>query len=361
MKRTFEIDSARRNRNEFPNPANFMLRNKGAYNPYVEDPIVDAYPYFPNPPDPAFVFQVASTPTSVILPATASTRDNQYISSIMENVTTAEFSRITFYDGALRTATVDPAFTGPIVGNVFRIRKDIPTFAGNVVAVTIGGNTITFPIGASPVDNFYNNHYVWISDIAVGTYGEFHRILSYDGATRVATVQGTFQAGTIAGTGFEILVISRDNNFQLKNHNHRTANRAISYEIELLSISIPNSLIYTSYGGRLLDYRYISVEFRSLSNHSTDHSISNISHSHNITFIAMVDDNAIPTTAPFYVLNGNGCKKRTHMDFNSGFLLHIRLPDGSTFETTPDLLSPYAPNPFLQITCVISAEEVCSD
>lgn len=56
-------------------------------------------------------------------------------------------------------------------------------------------NTITLDSSASAVDDYYNNLFIGIvgeSVLGGGGYGEFYRIIDYDGATKTATIDGTW-------------------------------------------------------------------------------------------------------------------------------------------------------------------------
>ncbi|HSB85601.1 MAG TPA: hypothetical protein VLD86_04800, partial [Ilumatobacteraceae bacterium] len=99
-------------------------------------------------------------------------------------------------------------------------------------------STITLAAGASSVNNFYNNNYVRITG-GTGEVNETHKILDYNGATRVATIQGTWTTTPDNTTGYQVVIgdkfLEADVDFQLVNPNDGSSKVFINDIIDAIS------------------------------------------------------------------------------------------------------------------------------
>lgn len=132
-------------------------------------------------------------------------------------------------------------------------------------------------------------------------------------------------------------------------------NQVVCYDIILLSITIPNVPLIT--GSTIAFYPYVYIE---LSNDtSPSRAASGIIYSNNpnskrALFIAPIPQVANPTLGTFVTLTCN-MKQTIKFKPNDNLLFRVFLPNGQLLQTLlPDILSPYNPDPRLQIEAVFS-------
>lgn len=244
---------------------------------------------------------------------------------------------ITNWDQATQTGTVTPGWTEVIAGT-------------------------TSPAGGDTFDIIQLNP------------NNYRLIKEYNTTTRTGTVNRPFSyTNTISNNNvyavgstdtYDILQFSIDNYHALDFSESIIAQQGgMCNDITLISLAIPNRTIKTGYGGTILDYPYVYVEFRGIQNSSgmiyaLDSNNKNISK--NMLFIASVI-NVYRLGTKFAVLDGNGMVQDVKFSMNDAFLFSVYLPNGELliFDEN-DSVSPSTPNPMLQITAVFGVRRVVS-
>ena len=149
--RYLDIDSTHRNRNNYPNPNNFVIPmlypSRTSNSNSAIDPVSLALPFHSPldstlvPPIPAGVYDtsaISAGPTEAVLDLRETEIDNFYVGAILQIGT--EYRTIVSYDGTTKIATIDSAFAAyPVTiaaGVAYLTRKGIPVYSGNVTGVT---------------------------------------------------------------------------------------------------------------------------------------------------------------------------------------------------------------------------------
>lgn len=139
-------------------------------------------------------------------------------------------------------------------------------------------------------------------------------------------------------------------------------NQTVCYNVSLLNITLPNVPLIT--GSRIAFYPYVYIELSNVtspSKSSTSIIYSNNPNSKRALFIAPISQIRNPNLGTFITL-------WTRMDQtikfkpNDNLEFRVFLPNGKLFQTLlPDVLSPYGPDPRLQINATFSITRVASD
>lgn len=353
-----DIDSTYRNRNNYPNPNNFVIpitypgRNSTAAT--AIDPIVDAIPYTASSlPPGSNVTQAGSTTTVIVLGVNETDIDNFYVNVVLE--ISGEFRTISSYDGTTKTATVTVAYSGPPgAGVVYYTRKIQPFFVGTVAAVP-APTTTTFALAGGPslINNIYSNSYVRFTS-GVNS-GLVFLISSYVGLTNVVTLSSPMPNPPGAGDALELDSFSRDNASTLVYAGTvSNAGQNAYYEIELCWLSVPNLILGVGYGGELDRYPYVYVslynEGRRLYNQPM---FSNNPNSTLALFKVPVNEYFGDTS--FLTLKDSKTKQVVRFETNQDIRFTITLPDGTVVEyAEPDTVSPLEPNPFTQVNALFA-------
>lgn len=354
-----DIDSTYRNRNNYPNPNNFVIPitypGRDSSSSTAIDPIVDAIPFTASINSPGVnVTQVGSTTTNIVLGTGETNIDNFYVNAILE--ISGEFRTIASYNGTTLTAVVTTPFTSaPIAGTVYYTRKTQPFFVGTVdstPAPTL--NTFTLSSGSpSIITNSYvrftsgpNNNLIFL-------------IASYNNTTNVVTLSSPMPNVPNVGDSLELDSFSRDNASTLVYSGtvNNTSQNAY-YEIELCWLSVPNMILGVGYGGALDRYPYVYVslynEGRRLYNQPM---FSNNPNSTLALFKVPINEYFGDTS--FLTLKDSKTKQVVRFETNSDIRFTITLPDGTIVEySDPDTLSPLTPNPFTQVNALFALRKL---
>lgn len=362
--RYIEINSAYRDRTQYPFPAEFVIplaqsgQKTNSLTAY--DPILDAYPFYPSDPLVPGILQAGTNPTTAVLDATASGIDNWYINDYLEQVgMPSVFSKIIFYNGGTKTATLETPIPGLAAGQPFRLRRSIPPVEQGVLA---GGTltTFTLPPTSSTIDNYYLGMYIWITSGAAA--GNVRRITSYVGATKIGSVTVPFTASPAALDTYEILQFTRDNFCPLNYSGSLVSQQEmVCYEVECISLILPNTLLYSGVGGRIAFYPYVYLEFENLS--AAGGHLKNIIYSNNpnatrVLFRCPIDDTQQPLNSTFVKIDSDGMKQTVKFKPNDNFFFRVTLPSGELFKTRPDNFSPLPPDPSIQISACFAIRRI---
>jgi hypothetical protein len=250
---------------------------------------------------------------------------------------------------------------------------------------TIGNNVVYFDPSIAPYDdNIWNGKYVYIrpqsySFTDAPSSKNLYKINKYWGgnpgpkvpppSTNPATFPGapysavldkTLEIDATAGKTFEILNFSYDNFAPLCYMGSTVSqNELVCYEIELVSIVLPNVVLKA--GSRISFYPFIYVQFgtyNSSMNHSNCSIYSNNPDSNKALFICPTTDVSNPLTTQFIKLNSQGVQT-VKFKPNDNMIFSVFLPNGELFlPILSDNFSPQAPNPLLQIEAVFSIKRL---
>lgn len=367
-----DVDSTYRNRNNYPNPNDFVIpinfpgRNNSSFNPV--DPVSDALPYtassLPIGSNKTNPFGTLTT-TNISLDLAETNIPNFYINSYLQLMTSnpTTFTKIVSYDGITKIATVSPALPNPPVGNeIYYTRKVAPFYLGAVLA---GATTTTFQINPagnpSNISGIYVNNYVRFT--SGSNNGKTFLISAYNGSTKMITVSTPMSSAPGVGDTFELDTYSRDNASTLSiNSNHPSTNTVNNYyELELLWLSMPNQLLNVGYGGTIDNYPYVYVEFYNEGKNQTNQIFfSNNPHTSKSIFKVPIDQ--YNGTTSFFTFVNCKTKHVIRIEPDQDLRFRITLPDGTIVQyNLPDTVSPNAPDPRIQVGALFAMRKATTN
>jgi hypothetical protein len=187
----------------------------------------------------------------------------------------------------------------------------------------------------------------------------YHLITTYNTSTRTGTISpgfsytlwnGSTVSYSVGTATFNILNFKRDNYYPLDYADSSVSQQqAVCYEIELISLVLPRVPVVSWYGGTILDYPYVYVEFKSMSQGTSAYDFpSNNPNARNAMFRAMMIYDI--QEAKFITLDGHEMRQTLKFKWNDSFLFSVYLPNGELFLTDSDTSTPDEPNPLLQIS-----------
>lgn len=323
------------------------------------------------------------------LAAAASAIDSFYVGMTLVDTTTGEARVVATYNGGAQTGTVtanwgagagtDSYYIINPVAPYAEERRIVSYYAENGTFTAHGGaatNTFTLDNQASNTDNFYVG--LIITDT---TTGETREVATYNGTTRSGTVTTNWGAGaandlfvfrsatlsapfsgTVQGVyAYEIEQFTRDNSVPFTYTGSLVSQQqSVCYEIELLNLVIPNTLLQS--GSRAVFYPYLYVELQSVSSSSSGSNgliYSNNPNANKMLFRAVVDDNAGALISPFIKIDGDGMVQTIKFKPNDALRFAVYIPNGSLFETSiTDTTSPTRPDPLVQISALFSLKRL---
>lgn len=356
--RYMEFDSTYRNRNLYPNPAQFVVQwaptNTIANGTQAEDPVATSYPYYPVPP--TVVTFAGGTAALPKLDANASTVTNAYINSYLYDITINEYRQIVYYDGTTQVAYLDTPFSGAwAAADSYNIRQTPPMETALVSGVNSVTSIILAPT-ASSVTDYYKGFFLYM--VTGAAIYEARIITAYDGATKTATVVA-FSALPVIGDTYQILPFTRDNYSNLNYTGSVVSqNEVVCYEVRLLRLSIPNVDLWTGYGNRASFYPYLYVELATTSSPNTSIIYSNNPNSYKALFTVPMVDDKLPDRTAFLHNEAEKMIQTVKFKPNDNFQFSVYLPDRQLFRTQPDTMSPLPPNPLLQINALFQIRKI---
>lgn len=257
---------------------------------------------------------------------------------------------------------------------------------GTITAVNGSLTVITLDSNASSLDNEYKDCILTNLDVTVGTPNFPYRsakIISYNGSTKQVTLDspltGTIVSNTwfirtcilstpfvplpVRGNQYEIELFSRDNyNPFVYTGSIVSSQEVVCYEVELLNLCLPNTLLSSSRGGRAIFYPYLYVELEQISSAGTISKniiYSNNPHSGKALFRAVVDDTTAIVASPFIKIDGDGMVHTVKFKPNDAFRFSVYHSNGEplTFEID-DHYSPTVINPLCQISACFAFKRI---
>ena len=255
-KRYLDISSLYRDRLLYPNVCDFVVRlntNSAVTSATAQDPVLLAFPYETD------LLQGGSTFTQINLSVEASSIVDYYKNSYIEIF--GFFRKIIAYDPSLKTVTVDVAFPAAYLAlTPYTIRYELPQERDFTSAASPALNQIVLHAGASSIDNFYKDKWVFIAGATPPTSYIWRRVKSYNGTTKVATVSESFRTTIGAGQVYEILSFSSDNAQSLKYQGTEVGtNNARCMQLNLVNLIVPNLPVANDYQGTLQNYPFVYV------------------------------------------------------------------------------------------------------
>ena len=240
-------------------------------------------------------------------------------------------------DGVGLTVTINTVLVGVVVlftvvtpGHFYKV--------GDVVTITGGGNNCTFTFTAAVLQN-----------LAAGTDWYIHSGYCADPFnTPMNTQRYWIQPFQYDSAG----------NFSPAAGSGCAQQQQVCYEIEVVSLVLPNATICGYQGGQIAFYPYVYVGLRSpnTTGGAQPHIIqSNNPNAINTQFVCDIDDVNNPLTTPFVKIDGNGMKQTIKFSPYSNLELTVKLPNGDIFDTCePNVLPPNPPNPFSNLSVVFA-------
>ena len=357
-----DIDSTYRDRLRYPKVGDFSLQinSKPTDSPLVaQDPVILAFPF-----ETGLLQAVAAGPPVVYQLSTSSSNvNNYYINQYLE--VGGLFAKIIAYNGATKNATLD-MYIGGAGNDTYTIRKQLPyPLVGSVVGppstpqdyqdvTTV--NSVTFEqvklgAAASVRQGEYNNKYIFFNGVTAATPAVpgtvippsgyiWRRITNYmitGAAEKVVTVYPPLPAIVQAGTVYEIMDFSYDNNKPLIYSGTSVFGNAVCEKLRLLNLIVPVLPIEGSNGGTILNYPYVYVSLYSESSKTWNAPLEgNNPLAKNSLFKVPITFNS--NYADIWVtLQGSLMQQNISFRENDNLHITIYLPDGTilNFDPTP--------------------------
>lgn len=315
------------------------------------------------------------------IPVATGTIADYFQSSVQLQSSASNISDI--YSGSflriVQTNYTGPNSTGPYSSPLSPYNQEIRInkyIAGDGLISSVNGNIVTLnPTTSSSTDNYYVGGILTDSTkstgaLVTGYVGSTHQATLYSsiGASigdawtmRTAVLQQQFTASPyLSATGllnknYEVEMFSRDNaNPFVYNGSLVTTEQMVCYEVELLNLTLPNTVLASGRGGRAIFYPYLYVELQQVSAAGNNNNIlySNNPNSHKMLFRAVVDDTPIPVISPFIKIDGDGMTHTIKFKPTDSFRFSVHHPNnGELFRTViQDYYSPTEVNPLAQIS-----------
>ena len=173
-------------------------------------------------------------------------------------------------------------------------------------------------------------------------------------------IQGALQlSNSITGNWIQLLTFDRDNEYPL-NYTGSTVsqNQMVCYEVELISLILPNLPLDNTIGGLIAFYPYLYVELSNKTSPSSGNRgilYSNNPNANRALFRVAIDDTPTPTISKFIKVDGDGAVQTIKFKPNDNLYLRVYLQNGVLFKTQEnDTSPPSPPDPFVQISAEFS-------
>lgn len=296
-----------------------------------------------------------STPSSIYISG-GSSYDNTYVGYYLFDVTINENRPIIGYDGDLAILTLASPFSGAWnINDRYEIRRD-PNVFYNFITSDITKSSIQI---LNPPSNDLIGKYVRITQTTSPLYNTIRRIIAYNPATGMATITPYYPITVPITdmTSYEVLYFSYDNCYFVNMVSNCRLDKGL-YEIELRSIILPNTTVLGGYGGRLVLYPYIYIEFGNLYGSVNNILVSNNIHAQKAIFKVPIYDIQPRLNSNFLKIDRTNMPQMIQFNPYEDYYIKIILPDGDLFLTQPDDFSPLPPNPDLQISITFMVTKI---
>ena len=287
----------------------------------------------------AVQIKVTTIPNTLFVPA-GSDSPNAYTNQYLYNETQAQWVLIQNYDSEFhRVLATIPG--GWVATDQYSIRAQLPS-AG--LQLGAGNTTTSVNLTGTPIN-------VNLGDfIRIISTGEIVKITNFDSTTNFATVSPPLSIAFPATTTIEILAQSADNYKTLSYAGTSVSqHEQATYDISLVSGSVPNMTIKNGSGGYPIDYPFLYVEFYD-TNHPTQNNLFSNNHA-NKSYFKVTTPTGLKAGGDekFTKFTGDLSYKTIRFRPTSNFRVVWRLPTGEEiqFEET-DTVSPQLPLSRLQ-------------
>jgi hypothetical protein len=178
------------------------------------------------------------------------------------------------------------------------------------------------------------------------------------------SLQGGLQlSNSLSGNWIQILTFNRDNEVPI-NYTGSTVsqNQMVCYEVELISLILPNLPLDNSIGGLIAFYPYLYVELSNKTAPSGGNKgiiYSNNPNANRALFRVAIDDTPTPVISKFIKVDGDGAVQTIKFKPNDNLYFRVYLQNGTLFQTQQkDTPSPTDPDPFVQISAEFSIKRL---
>jgi hypothetical protein len=258
--RYIDIDSTYRDRKNYPLPGDFAIPVNGQIKNSPKtafDPVVLSFPYETDK------LSGGSTFTQLALSALSSSIVNYYVNSVI--TINSEFRTITSYDNTTQIATVDvpfsaayPALTSYWICKEYPVPFNSGVYQDTLTVATPTTYTVQLGAVASNINNFYVDKYIFFPDPNPLNF-VWRLITSYNGVTKIATLEKALPALLPALTPYQILDFSYDNARPLIYNGTEIMNNPVCEKVRLINLIVPNAKVKGGYGGTLQSYPFLYV------------------------------------------------------------------------------------------------------
>lgn len=349
------IDSTYRNRNLYPNPANFVIPvsfNTQNITNALEafDPVSLAMPCVTGTVSYATGPSINELETIGFTGAYISNIDNYYINKYLqiESAGQVQTKTINFYAGTTKIATINNnGFDDIKVGDNFKIRTLLPMATGTILQ---GSLVPTTSLLWNPSSSKYKGQFLYLN---TGPYvGSVSKITNVGTGTNMTGLALVLSPGNPPGaTGpFEILPYSYDNMSTLWYGGTRSFNNPVCYSIELLYLMVPNQLLKSGYGGTLDKYPYFILKLSNVESQYSD-SVIYTNNPYEKSAMFRVPMPLTLRSETFFILKDSKCIEVVKFKPDQSLKFELLLPNGDPIIfNIDDELSPCPPDPLLQIS-----------
>lgn len=300
----------------------------------------------------------------------STSRDNSFPNFYLYNETKEDYAEIEKYYPTTHIVRADISGKSWDLSDNYNIRRDLPQVfdvSGGPSSTTINIKSIPSGVQPSSENEYYVNNFLRVQtkdeygtgkSSTVG--GETRKITAYDGSTKTITVSPPFSGVVDSSYNVEVEFFSYDQYNPLTYMGSIVSQQQqVCYEIELLSLILPNVELNAALGGRSVYYPYFWVKFGNRSNDTKNIIISNNPHAGNALFKAAIDDISEPDRTKFIKIDGDGSRQTIKFRPNEDLTFAVYLPNGELFQTTqPEFFSPSLPNPYIQISAMFGLKRI---
>ena len=375
-----DIDSTYRNRIDYPDPNSFVVRNSSSSNVASSNLVAYNLPFYSFPISQLYVgttftpltFQNFGNNNLVLDTRETTTVPNFYADYFLESIapttaaptplqySTVQYATIASYDDTTQTVvlTSNLSTATTVNGTNYIIRKNKPSFIGNITAINTAGSVFTISSTFGSVPNDSNSVY-YIRVRKSGTASLDNRIVQV--TISPSTNQITLNSPLFLQVNDSIEIVGPGQNIITSLRYASGGSQSIQggdYELELLWLSVPNQVLDVGYGGTLDRYPYIYCSlYTGITNTTQQVLYSNNPYTSKVLFKVPVNEYFGDTS--FITLKDSKAKQTIYFDPSQDLFFELTLPDGTVISFNEfDNMPPYPPNPFLQINLLVSMKKI---
>jgi hypothetical protein len=314
-------------------------------------------------------------------------QENAYSNALLYNETLQQYRAVKDYDIDTHILTLD-TLNDPISGwtltQNYVLRYDLPKLTTTITAVTSTSQITINSLTSS--DNLYQGLFLRIlpgtnpylynvytqgnssnynpTSNLTAPYDQTRRIsISTSGATTTINVSPPFTVAPSVGMTVEILNFAYDNLCPFTYTGSLVSQQEmVCYEVELISLILPNVILQGGLGAKISKYPYVYVGLQNVS--SSGAGLRNIIYSNNPSannslFRVPISDITQTGSSAFVKLNGNGMVQTIKFKPNDNLLFFVTYPNGELFNTlSSQRFSPYPPNFIYQLSAMFSLKRI---